>query len=113
MSWRWVLYPPFDLEEWPQGSKEEIGQAEGLLHELREHERAVRDDLRFADKTSLAEWSKARTAVLEAEAEVARLRGEEYALRLAALSGDNSGERAEFGPRCHAAIRASESRAPS
>jgi hypothetical protein len=81
MSWRWVLYPPFDSDEWPQASREEIEQAEGRMHELREHAWAVRADLRLPG-TSLDDWFKARRAELDAEAALARLRGEEYAVRL-------------------------------
>jgi hypothetical protein len=83
MSWRWVLYPPFDSDEWPQASREEIEQAEGRMHELRKHVWKVRADLALpGTSTSLADWSQARRAELEAEAVVARLRGEEYAVRL-------------------------------
>jgi hypothetical protein len=78
MSWRWVLYPSFDSDEWPpQASEEEIEKAD--------RERAVLYDELLTYWTNWkgwTEWRTARKALMEAEVAVARQRGEEYAVLL-------------------------------
>ena len=72
----WLLYPPFDeVDEWlPVGSDSEIHAAEELL-------RQTEAELRTA-KVGGPVWRELLRRVREVQGELARLRGDEYAVEL-------------------------------
>lgn len=76
MSWRWVLYPPFTSEDWPVRSDEEIRAAITALEDAK----ATETDRQRA--VGGPGWRAAHAAQLAAETELARVRGEEYAIEL-------------------------------